>query len=101
MNLKRRLEELEKRMTGGEIRLVMPSGATRTITAKRLVALVGEASRGHFDAEDMRAVFDSSGDNCQETGNGHLVQFIRVLAGARIEGQINSESEEETEQHAN
>jgi len=97
MNLRRRLEELEKRLVGGEIRLFMPDGSVRTIRESRLTEMIGEALGNFPMRDDTRAVLEAVSDDCASSGKGYLTEFIRVMAAARVTA---AESEQQGGIHA-
>jgi hypothetical protein len=90
MSLKRRVEELESRQVEEVVRLTMPDGSVRTVQARRLIHIFWELGAG-IVKEDGRAVLDSVDDDCFVSGNGHMVELIKVAAfsAAQVETEGN------------
>jgi hypothetical protein len=87
MDLKRRVEELERTIGENNIRLVMPDGSVRLVQAARLLEMGAEAARGAALPADTQAVLDSVADDCLESGNGRMIEAIKaVAAGADLAG---------------
>lgn len=76
MNLKRRLEILEKRLTSGSITLYMPDGRTETLRGGRYYALdlFVRACNGERTPE-MELVAQSIGSI--EPGGAHILDLVR------------------------
>ena len=77
--LERRVAELERRLGAHSATLWMADGTTRMVSSRRLLGMVGEAGAAAMK-DDTRAVLDSVSDNCWESGNGHMIEAIKVLA---------------------
>ena len=76
MDQKRRLEELERHLGEGTLKLFMPDGSERTISSGRWFAMMSELGQG-IVAEDTRAVLASVGDDGSE---GRMREVIQCLA---------------------
>jgi hypothetical protein len=76
MNLKRRLELLEKRLTSSSVTLYMPDGRTETLHGGRYYTfeLFKRACNGEKTPE-MEAIAQSIGSI--EPGNAHLLDLVR------------------------
>jgi hypothetical protein len=86
-----RLEAVEAHFVGGDVRLTMPDGGVRTVQARRLIQILWELGDG-IVKEDGQAVIESVSDDCFVTGNGHMVELIKVAAfgNAQVEAELNS-----------
>jgi hypothetical protein len=73
------LAELERRLGAHKITLWMADGTTHMVSSRRLLGMVGAADASDMK-DDTRAVLESVADNCWETGNGHMIEAIKVLA---------------------
>jgi hypothetical protein len=69
----------------------MPDGGVRTVQARRLIQILWELGDG-IVKEDGQAVIESVSDDCFVTGNGHMVELIKVAAfgNAQVEAELNS-----------
>ena len=63
------------------ITLRMADGSVRTVSDRRLLAMIDELGQETV-ADDTRAVLESISDNGQEQGQGRLCELIKVLAYA-------------------
>jgi hypothetical protein len=89
-----RLEGLEAHFGGDDVTLTMPNGSVRTVPARRLIHILWELNDGII-REDGRAVIECVSDDCFVTGNGHMVELIKVAAFG--EAQVRAEGAKETE----
>jgi hypothetical protein len=72
---------------------VLADGSTRKIRGNRLTGMLGESLQGTM-REDTRAVLEAASDDCESNGGGHLMEFIRVMAAARVTAAENELQEE-------
>jgi hypothetical protein len=97
-NLSGRLAALEGHFGGGDVRLTMPDGSVSTVQARRLIHIFWKLGAG-IVKEDGRAVIECVSDDCFLSGNGHMVELIKVAAfgAAQVEAELDSaEGTEET-----
>jgi hypothetical protein len=87
--LERRLGELERGIGANKITLLMADGTTRMVSSWRLLGMFGEAAASDMK-DDTGAVLDSVSDNCLETGNGRMIEAIKVLAAGAAVGQCGA-----------
>ena len=78
-----RLQQLERRMIGGEITCRMAYGVERRVWGRRLPAMLLEMGEGMI-REDTQAVLDAVSDNCLEMGHGHMTSVLRVMAAGPV-----------------
>jgi len=86
MNLKARLEALERQLQTGFVTLQMADGTTRSVRCRRLIDIISEVARG-IVKEDARAIMDAVSDNCPSTGNGFMTDVIRVMHAGPVESR--------------
>lgn len=93
MNLKRRLEELERLLgSTSVITLWRHDGSATTITSGRMRETLKEVFAGRFASRDVQAVLGSVSSN--EKGS-HLVELCKVMHAARLAAaEHNSDSQE-------
>lgn len=80
-SLRRRIEQLERKMQIGVITLVMSDGRTRQVQQRRIFPMI--CGRHPMD-DDFRAVIDSVSDDGLKVGMGHLCELVRVMHVAGI-----------------
>jgi hypothetical protein len=62
------------------ITLWMRDGSTRVVSSRRLLHMVSEFSSSGALSADTAAVLDSVSDNCLASGNGRMIEVIKVMA---------------------
>jgi hypothetical protein len=79
MNTDKRLRELERRMVGNPITLVMRDGTRKLVTVHDWPELFHEMNQGRI-SPTVQAIQDSVSDNCFESGNGRMTEVVRAFA---------------------
>lgn len=90
MKIDKRLGELERRLIGSTITLVMQDGSERRLSGRRLIGALRDLSHDSL-TDDVRLVAASIDDDCKQRGHGHIGQMIRIMATARMAGPIGSD----------
>jgi len=82
MNLKQRLEAVERALGGPGLVLSMPNGTTRPLNRRRLSVWFREIFSGAPLSEDTAALVGATGDNGAE---GLLPELLRAIANSPTE----------------
>ena len=81
MDQKRRLEELERHLGEGTLKLFMPDGSERTISTGRWFAMMDELGKGIIKP-DTADVIAATGDDGSE---GRMREVIQCLAAGQAQ----------------
>lgn len=93
----RRIEKLKQAMHFGVVTLVMPGGARRQVTQRRIFWMISEASGEHLDG-DTQSVIESVADNGSAVGMGRILELVKCLYAAGITARDAMTSKQEATQ---